>query len=107
MSVLKLKPHSLSYLTQKDGYEDENGDYHKGESVWSDEFRCDAVPSGEAGERTFEDGVSRKYSYTLYLDKDCPELNVGQKVMLSRNGKIAEYDVKGFHRYQHQAMAWI
>ena len=55
MAVLNRKPHRLQYLVSSSGYEDENGDYHLGSSEWKGSIPCDAVPSGKAEEREFED----------------------------------------------------
>ena len=128
MSVLQLKPHRLSYLVEEGGYTDTNGDYHKGTSRWEGNIRCDAVPAGASNEMQFEDGVTRKYSYTIYLPKDCRSFAVGEKVKISFsklitrdvNGQLRlanrkvrfinkdyEFDVKGFHRYQMQCKLWV
>ena len=108
MSVLQLKPHRLSYLITEGGYTDTNGDYHKGASRWEGNIRCDAVPAGASNEMQFEDGVTRRYSYTVYLPKDCREFAVGDRVKLFLyNGIVREYDVKGFHRYQMQCKLWV
>lgn len=110
MAVLKIKPHRLSYLVTSPGYEDENGDYHEGESHWSEEsIRCDAVPAtGEAAEREFEDGVVRKYSYTAYLPADCPDFEIGDRVKLHLLGGVERvFEVKGFQRWQLQCKMWV
>lgn len=109
MSVLNLKPHRLSYLVVSNGYEDENGDYHEGESRWEGVIPCDAVPSsGQASERQFEDGVSRAYSYVVYMGTDVKHFCVGEKVRITFLGGIErEFDVKGFQRYQLQCKLWV
>lgn len=128
MAVLQLKPHRLSYLVEEGGYTDTNGDYHKGTSFWEGNIRCDAVPAGASNEIQFEDGVTRRYSYTIYLPKNCRSFVTGEKVRLSlsaarvrvANGKLRiansrlrtlskeiEYEVKGFHRYQMQCKLWL
>lgn len=108
MAVLLLKPYRLSYLVEEGGYTDGNGDYHKGESRWFGDIRCDAVPAGASNEIQFEDGVTRKYSYTVYLPKNCIDFNVGDRVRISfGNGIVREFDVKGFHKYQLQCKLWV
>jgi hypothetical protein len=109
MAVLKLKSNLLYYLVTKDGYEDENGDFHQGESFWCEEpLSCDAVPStGNANEITFEDGTVSKYSFTVYLNAGCREFEIGEKVRLDRYGFVGEYTVKGFYSYQHQSKLFI
>lgn len=107
--ILDVKPHKISYLTASAGYEDENGDYHEGGNTWSEWEPCNAVPSGKANEKQFEDGVVRQYSYTVGLSPDCHEFAIGDKVKLLLTGDAPErtYEVKGFHRYQHSAKLWL
>lgn len=109
MAVLNMKPHTLRYLIVGSGYEDENGDYHAGKSSWSEtSIHCDAVPAGRANEVAFEDGVVKRYSYTVYLPKDCKEFKLGDRIRICLFGEIErEFEVKGFHRYQHQCKMWI
>lgn len=109
MAVLNRNPHRLQYLVSDKGYEDENGDYHPGEEHWEGEIPCDAVPSGKTDERTFEDGVIRKYSYEVCnLPHDCRTFVTGDRVRIRLLGGIErEFEVKGFHRYQNQCKLWI
>lgn len=107
MAVLALKPHSLRVLLLKSGEEMENGDYIEGDKRWSCPIKCDAVPAGKANEKVFEDGVTRKYTFTCYLAHDCREFAIGERVRLSRNGLVQELEVKGFIRYQKQAKLWL
>lgn len=106
MSVLRFKPYHLAAYTISEGHTLSNGDYVKGEEKLGEWLECDAVPSGEAAERTFEDGTRSSYSYTVYLRADCPAFKVGDKVRLRRDTE-QDYMVKGFHRYQHQAKLWL
>lgn len=108
MSVLNFKPHRLSFLVVEGGYEDENGDYHPGTSQWVGNEECDAVPNGKAEERTFEDGTVSGYTYTVFLKPNCREFSKGERVKIKLYGGIErEFEVKGFHRYQHQAKIWV
>lgn len=109
MAVLSLKPHRLSYLVAEPGYEDDNGDYHEGESRWEGSIECDAVPaSGKANEVTFDDGTVHKYSYTVYLPSDCREFSIGDRVRIRLLGGVErEYEVKGFQRWQLQCKMWV
>lgn len=109
MAVLNLKPHTLRYLIVSDGYEEENGDYHEGESLWSEiSIPCDVVPAGKANEVAFEDGVVKTYSYIVYLSKDCIDFKLGDRIKICLFGETErEFEVKGFHRYQHQCKMWI
>lgn len=106
--ILDDRPHTLQYLVSQDGYEDENGDYHPGESHWDGDVPCREVPAGRTEEKKFEDGVVRKYSSIIRLDSDCREFNVGDKVKVSiLKGIVREYEVKGFHRYQTHSKLWV
>ena len=108
MAVVNTKPHRLEYLTISPGHEDEEGNYHPGESSWEGNIECDAVPAGKAEERTFEDGVIRKYSYTVYLPDNCRDFSIGDRVRIGLLvGIIREFEVKGFHRWQQQCKIWV
>ena len=126
MAVLDLAPHVLSYCVSSKGYTDEDGDYHKGGTEWVDNYcRCDVVPSGKENVITYDDGTSGYYEYSVYnLPPDCREFKRGDKIKIAFFGsdefkrgdkiKIAffgsdekEFEVKGFHRYQHQCKMWI
>ena len=96
MAVANRNPHRLQYLVAVPGYEDENGNYHAGSSEWKGSIPCDAVPSGKAEERKFEDGV---VSHTF---------TIGDRVKIMLLGGIErEFEVKGFHRYQLQCKIWV
>lgn len=106
--ILDDRPHRLQYQIVSPGHEDENGDFHEGESYWSECIPCRNIPAGKAEERQFEDGVVRKYSATVRLDADCREFSVGERVKLFLLGGIVrECEVKGFHRYQLCAKLWV
>lgn len=108
MAVLNRKPYRIELLVQKDGYEDDNGDYHDGEEMWIPTDRCDAVPSSSVNEKAFEDGVVRRFSYVVYLGRFCHEYVIGDVVrLIASDGTSKDYDVKGFHRYQHQAKMYL
>lgn len=107
--ILDVKPHRISYLTTSKGYEDEDGDYHQGIPKWSEWEACNAIPSGKADEKQFEDGVVRQYSYTVELSNNCYEFAINDEVKLKLLNEAPErtYKVKGFHRYQHHAKLWL
>ena len=107
-----MKPHRLEVLTLTEEYEDENGDFHKGEERWVDVCKCDVVPAGQANEIILPDGIALKYSYTIYLPKRTREFHTGEKVRIIFNGQGTmqekkEFSVKGFHPYQHQCKLWV
>lgn len=136
MAVVDMYRSTVSWYVPGAGTETDDGDYIDGEGSWSDGYdevrsddnaavladdanpffwdysgeslACEAVPaSGEAEERTFEDGVTRRYAFTLYLRPDCREFAIDERVRLTRQGKSYNLKVKGFMRYQHQAKVWI
>lgn len=106
--ILDDRPHRLQYLITTPGYEDDNGDYHEGESHYEGDMPCRHVPNGKVEEREFEDGVVRTYSAIVRLDADCREFAIDDKIKLRLLGGIErEYKVKGFHRYQTYAKLWV
>ena len=107
MSVLKFKPNSLQYKIVEPGYTDEKGDFHKGESHWSDDIECDAVPNGKADTNESTDGDTNSYSFVVYLPVSVKDFQFGEIVRLNRYGVIYELQVKGFHRYQKQVKIWV
>ena len=108
MSVIDLVPHTLRYLKVNDGYEDENGDWHKGSEEWSEPIACHAVPAGAANIITFPDGTTATYSYAIgRLAPDCREFMIGDKILLNVLGIERSFQVKGFHRYQLQCKLWV
>lgn len=112
MAVLSLKPHAIQFQNGTEGYEDDNGDYHDGTSVWVTIQDCDIVPNGEAYTITLADGTQKEYNYTIYLKNDCKGFELGEKVRLLFFGEgqkegMKEYQVLGFHRYQLQSKMWI
>lgn len=108
MAVVSIKPDRLSYSVPGKGYEDEDGDYHTGESIWEGDIPCDAVTSGKASERTFEDGVIRAYSYEITLPRNAKDFAIGDRVRIQFYGGIErEFEVKGFDRKQHQCKLWV
>jgi len=104
MAVLARKPHVLCTCTLTDGYEDEDGHFHKGSEKWEHYMECDVVPASvSANLITYDDGRIETFSYTVYLDKKSRDFNYGEKVRLCRFGELSPvYQVKGFQRYQHQ-----
>lgn len=109
MPVINPIPHLLSYLITSEGYEDDNGDWHEGESSqWSDPIACHAVPAGSANEIVYEDGSVSTYTYTIgRLKADCREFKIGEEVKLYVDGVERRFTVKGFHRWQHQSKIWV
>lgn len=95
------------YITS-DGYEDELGDYHEGETHLDDEkIECLANVNGQPQERLFEDGVTRKYTFTAFLPPRVRCFEVGERVRLTRYGKVFELEVKGFVPYNLQYKLWL
>ena len=108
MAVLRFKPDRISYAVVSGGYEDSDGNFHEGKPVFEGSIRCDAVVSGKAERRTFEDGVVRAYSYEVTLPADCRDFRIGERVRVAfLGGTEREFDVKGFDRKQHQCKLWL
>lgn len=110
MAVLNLKPHFLEYeVNIHEGYEDSRGDYHEAKTKWEGNIKCDAVPAnGKANEITFEDGSVHSYTYTIYLDSNVREFQIGERIRLNLFGNTQRvFTVKGFQRYQLQSKLWV
>lgn len=107
MAVLQRYTCSLRYAVEADGYEDENGDYHPGGSHYEGNLPCDVVPSGNASERSFEDGVIRSYSYTVHLKANAPSFTIGDRVEVSMLDDVKQFTVKGFQRNQLSCIIWV
>ena len=82
MPILTFKPYTLQILKQEKGYEDENGDFHKGKEEWADMCRCNIVPSGRANVIKLPDGSSYQYSYTVTLPTNIRDLIYGERVRI-------------------------
>lgn len=69
---------------------------------------CDAEPNGAAQTIMQADGKKTEYSYLVTLHANCPNFQVGERVLLVRgNGERKEGEVLGFHRYQLHAKLWL
>ena len=107
MPVITFKPHRIKFLNAS-SYIDENGDPHKVEGTWSQEYRCDAVQSDGGHEIVFEDGTRTTYSYEIVVDKNFREVHQGEKIRLTLLGGVErEHIVKGFKRYQLQCKIFV
>lgn len=110
--MISFRPHFISILTPaSDGHQDEEtGDWVPGSNEqWSELLGCRLESNGQA--RTVPIGEYRDYvyAYTVYLDRDCPKIQCGQKVRLYDEGHelINEFAAKGFHRWQMHAQLWV
>ena len=109
MPVLNTTPHWL-WTCEGEGYDDAKGNYHDGGSEWKKYVKCDIVPNGQAKELSMPDGSTKTYSYVIYVyDMKCRDFELGELVRLTVFGKDdkREYEVLGFHRYQHQCKIWV
>lgn len=110
MAVLKFRKFNISKKMMGEGYEDERGDYHEGETTWSEPTPCDLVPNnGKATITKYQDGSVITYSYTVYLPKgSTATFKVGDVVRVTADDEtVVETDVKGFMRYQLQSKVWV
>lgn len=110
MGVLNFAAHTLDYKIVKQGYEDEKGDWHKGDEKWVEDYcRCDIVPAGKANVITIPDGTTQNYSYTIYnLPRTCRKFEYGDTIRIKLYGQDSmEFKVLGFHRYQLQCKVWV
>ncbi len=108
---ISFRPHTISILSPgSEGHYDETGDWVKGgDASWSDPLGCHYESNGQA--RTVPIGENRDYvyAYTVYLDRDCPKIQNGQKVRLydEAGDLLGEFASKGFHRWQMHAQLWV
>lgn len=109
MIGVQFRPHRLSFLIVTDGEYDEKGDFVKGQSVWSEQIPCRYEPNGKALTVPFGEGKEFVYSYTVYLNQNCPEIKYGQKVILydKEGNSMGEFQCQGFHRGQLNAKIWL
>lgn len=116
MAVIELKQFKFSYLRVTEGYNDENGDWVKGEEQWVDDVYCEVTPAAQSGRsgtmttRQFPDGESEWYTYTISLDRDYPHtFKRGEKVRITHpNDEKVEYlKVEGSKRYALQLKVWV
>ncbi len=109
MGVFRRTPCFLHTSATEEGYVDENGHWHNGETAYERYVPCDVVPAGAAETRDFGDGITRTYSYSVWIyDLKCRHIDAGEKVKVEKDGHISkEFVVKGFHRYQTYCILWI
>lgn len=108
MAVVEFKKCRLSYLVADPGYEDENGDYHSGETRWEGDIECNVVPAGSANEIKFDDGSVKVCSYTVSLPANSRPFVIGDRVRIKMlDGNTREFEVKDFKPYQLQNKMWI
>lgn len=108
MAVIEFKKCRLSYLVTAPGHEDENGDYHSGETRWESDIECNVVPVGSANEIKFDDGSVKVCAYTVSLPTDCKHFSIGDRVRIKMlDGNMREFEVKDFKPYQLQCKMWI
>ena len=106
--IPQFRPHRLQYQVSSGGYEDENGDYHPGESRFEGDIPCRYEPNGKANTIAFEDGKIYVYQYVVYLDQNCREFKYGDIIRLLMDCVvIAEKQVQGFHRGQLNSRLWV
>lgn len=101
--------HTIQVLTQREGHEDEDGNWIRGEEEWGDPVQCDAQPAtGNANTYTSPDGETHRYSYQIVGDKDFPKLETGDEILLTCDGKSPQrLAVKGQHEYAFQVKTWV
>ena len=109
--MLDFRPHKLIVRTFTGGGLDEHG-VPVPDSESTEEIPCRIVPNGSSQQVRFEDGVAHNYSFSIYLNQDCREFKVGDRVRLVgldgvevENDK--EFEVIGFFRNQLNARLWV
>lgn len=111
MYGVSFRPHKLQATVYTNGGIDENG-VPQPDTESTVEIPCRFEPNGSAQPIRFADGTAHIYSYTVYLNRDCPTFKVGDKVrLIGVDGNAVENDrefrVLGFFRYQMNARIWV
>lgn len=106
--MLNLRPHRLSRLVVSGGYTDSDGFYHKGAERCEGDVPCHARPAGKANEIVYEDGTTKRYSYSVYLDRDKAYFSLGDRVRLYLGeAQVLELEVLGLFNYQTHCKLWL
>ena len=108
--MLDFRPHKLKVITfTAGGFENDGTPIADTEST--EEMPCRIVPNGSAQQIRFEDGTAHVYSYSVFLDQDCREFKIGERVkLIGLDGEIdndKEFTVLGFFRNQLNARLWV
>ena len=108
--MLNFRPHKLQVVSYTGGGLDENG-VPQPDTETVEEMPCRIEPNGSAQQISFEDGTAHIYTYSIYLNQDCREFAIGEKVRLfGLDGEIdndKEFKVLGFFRNQLNARLWV
>jgi len=103
-----MRRHTLFVEKETDGYEDEDGNYHKGTTEWVGGWQCDAVPTTKSTDVMYEDGEAHHYTFICYLSpKYNAEIDKGQKAMILREGHEYVLKVITTRAYKHQLKVYI
>lgn len=108
--MLDFRPHKLQVSSFSNGGIDENG-IPQPDTETTEEMPCRIVPNGSAKQIKFDDGTAHIYSFSVYLDQDCREFAIGEKVkLIGLDWEIPndkEFRVLGFFRNQLNACLWV
>lgn len=108
MAIALFRGDTIQLKHTVETHEDANGNLVEGESYYDEPFECTAEPSGAANTMTFQDGQTKKYSYTVHVGQDCPDYHIGDVVKITfHDGREHEYTVLGFHRYYIKGKLWV
>ena len=108
--MFDFRPHKIQVITFTSGGRDEDG-VMLPDTESMEELPCRIIPNGSASQVRFEDGIAKNYSFSVYLNQDCREFHVGEKVrLIGLDGQIdsdKQYKVIGFFRNQLNARLWV
>jgi hypothetical protein len=110
MCIVSFRPHYLRVLVFSQGYYDSAGTWHEGVETASRDIACRYEPNGgKARVVPIGEGKNAEYSYTVYLNTDCPEIPFGTRLELfdQNHESIGIYSSLGFHRGQLDAKLWV
>ena len=108
--MINFRPHKIQVVTSTNGGFDEFG-IPLPDTEQTEEMPCRIVPNGSAQQIRFDDGTAHIYSYSVYLDQDCRQFTIGEKVRLigldGLQDNDMEFKVLGFFRNQLNARLWL
>lgn len=108
--MLDFRPHKIQSITFISGGTDEYG-MPIADQETTEDIECLIVSDSQAESQRFLDGISFNYNYLIYLNQDCRQFEIGERVKLfGLDGEIEhdkEFKVKGFFRHQMNAHLWV
>ncbi len=108
MAIFGFRDDKIELFIDGQSSIDEDGNLVTAYGCWSESEECHAQPAGAGVERKFPDGKVSSYSYTVHLNNDCKEYQIGDRVrIVFHDGNEGEFNVLGFHRCYLKSLLWV